>query len=590
LIIICSKVFAQSFADKKFYLIDNLDLSAISSTDRQLIDSCLVLYHKATHDTSRANYLEFLCDNMEHSDWERFQQYQYIIIKKALQKPTSKPVSQHLKIKLLRALNNIGSIYIDSGDIKKAMECYQKSYDLLEELSKAKTTHEFHLDYAKVLNNIGYIYMNQGNIPEALRYYNKSIRLLEEIDDKGGLSALLNNVGYIYGNQGNISMALEYLHKSLKIHETLGDKKSSANSMNNIGHIYQQQGDANIKNNERNNLYATALDYFNKCLKIYEEIGDKSGVATVLNNIGVIYRNKGNLSSSPLKKEELFKKVLEYYNKSLNLRKEIGDKKGIAICLNNLGGIYKDYIELQKEDFKKEETLNIVLDYYNEGLKIYEELGDKQGIATSLVNIGDVYIKQQKLQKAHEYSFKGLTIAQEIGYPANIRDAAKTLAQVFEQQNQGIKALEMYKLFVQMKDSTNNEETKKSTAQHQAKYEYEKQKAIDDAEYEKKLGIEKEAKAKQKVITYATAGGLGLVIIFLIFVFNRLQVTKRQKNIIENQKLEVEQQKAVVEKAHLLLEEKNNEVLASIRYAKRIQDALLTSQKYIERNIKRLKS
>ena len=32
----------------------------------------------------------------------------------------------------------------------------------------------------------------------------------------------------------------------------------------------------------------------------------------------------------------------------------------------------------------------------------------------------------------------------------------------------------------------------------------------------------KEAKAKQKVITYATAGGLGLVAIFLIFVFQKL--------------------------------------------------------------------
>ena len=39
-----------------------------------------------------------------------------------------------------------------------------------------------------------------------------------------------------------------------------------------------------------------------------------------------------------------------------------------------------------------------------------------------------------------------------------------------------------------------------------------------------------------------------------------------------------------------LVEEKNSEIIASIRYAKRIQDALMTSQKYIERNINRLKS
>ena len=64
-----------------------------------------------------------------------------------------------------------------------------------------------------------------------------------------------------------------------------------------------------------------------------------------------------------------------------------------------------------------------------------------------------------------------------------------------------------------------------------------------------------QAKAKQKIISYAIAGGLVLVILFFGFVFNRLQVTKKQKNIIEAQKQEVEQQKEIVEKAHLLRKE-----------------------------------
>ena len=37
-----------------------------------------------------------------------------------------------------------------------------------------------------------------------------------------------------------------------------------------------------------------------------------------------------------------------------------------------------------------------------------------------------------------------------------------------------------------------------------------------------------------------------------------------------------------------LVEEKQKEILDSIRYAKRIQTALITSEKYIERNINRL--
>ena len=43
-------------------------------------------------------------------------------------------------------------------------------------------------------------------------------------------------------------------------------------------------------------------------------------------------------------------------------------------------------------------------------------------------------------------------------------------------------------------------------------------------------------------------------------------------------------------KEKLSLEEKNKEVLDSIRYAKRIQTALLTSEKYIERKLNELNS
>jgi hypothetical protein len=57
-------------------------------------------------------------------------------------------------------------------------------------------------------------------------------------------------------------------------------------------------------------------------------------------------------------------------------------------------------------------------------------------------------------------------------------------------------------------------------------------------------------------------------------IYNRLKVTQQQKVIIEIQKE--------------LVEEKQKEILDSIRYAKRIQDALLTPKTYIERNINRL--
>ena len=77
---------------------------------------------------------------------------------------------------------------------------------------------------------------------------------------------------------------------------------------------------------------------------------------------------------------------------------------------------------------------------------------------------------------------------------------------------------------------------------------------------------------KQTVITYSIAVGLILLLMFSIFVYNRLQITKRQKNIIEEQKK--------------LVEVKQKEILDSINYAKRIQGAILPSERIINETLK----
>jgi serine phosphatase RsbU (regulator of sigma subunit) len=277
-----------------------------------------------------------------------------------------------------------------------------------------------------------------------------------------------------------------------------------------------------------------------------------------------IYEDQGDL-----------KKALKTYQASIIIREDMKDEKGRATCLNNIGHLY----------FNDGENA-LALQYYLESLAIRERISDKQGIVFSLTNIGTTYMEMEKMDQAIRYANRNFALAKELGYPRNIKDASKLMSQLYEKQNKGLKALEMYKLYLQMKDSINNESTQKASAKQQAKYEYEKQKTIDDAEHDKLLVIEQEEKEKQQILTGATACGLGLVIVFFIFVFNRLRVTKKQKIIIEEQKQEVEQQKEVVEMAHHELEEKNQEIMDSIIYAKRIQSAILPPAKVVKEYLK----
>ncbi len=54
------------------------------------------------------------------------------------------------------------------------------------------------------------------------------------------------------------------------------------------------------------------------------------------------------------------------------------------------------------------------LDYWNQSLKIFEDIKDDAGIANMLSNIGAIYFNQGADAKALEYSLKSLHLAETI--------------------------------------------------------------------------------------------------------------------------------------------------------------------------------
>jgi tetratricopeptide (TPR) repeat protein len=101
--------------------------------------------------------------------------------------------------------------------------------------------------------------------------------------------------------------------------------------------------------------------------------------------------------------------------------------------------------------------------------------------------------------------------------------------------------------------------------------------------YEKGLKAEKEKlefellqvkNDRQKVYTIIAIGVVLLLVLFAFFMVNRFRVTNKQKKIIESQKE--------------LVEQKQKEIIDSITYAKRIQTARMSNEKYIDKILKKL--
>ena len=70
--------------------------------------------------------------------------------------------------------------------------------------------------------------------------------------------------------------------------------------------------------------------------KMYEEVGDRAGMATSLNNIGGVYAETGQPE-----------RALEYYGKALPLLEEVGDRAGESVTRYNMAMIYRDQGKLQ---------------------------------------------------------------------------------------------------------------------------------------------------------------------------------------------------------------------------------------------------
>lgn len=387
-----------------------------------------------------------------------------------------------------------------------------------------------------LLNKAGYYYQTEPQIAIDICKEAESISL--KANYLYGIAESYAWLGYLVQFQGDIPLALDYYDKSLKIQEQIGDLAGQATSLNNLAYIYTNQED-----------YKRSIQFHEKALIIREKLNDKAGQAQSFNNIGLAYHE-----------QHQFDKALPYFNQSLSLFEGLDNKKGMAYAYNNLGTVYH-----------YQNKLDTALIYYKKFYELSNEINDRQAEAYALHNIGKVLLAEGKIKGKHgalEYAERCMKLSEELGFPKNISEAAELKSNIYKDLGEGLKALEMYKLFEIMKDSTNNEATQRAAIRQQTKYEFDRQKTLNDAAYEKALVIENETKAKQKIIIYAVASGLGLVAIFLFFVMNRLKITNKQKRVIEE--------------AHHQLEEKNKEITDSIQYAKRIQNAILPPLKVVK--------
>ncbi len=205
----------------------------------------------------------------------------------------------------------------------------------------------------------------------------------------------LNLAGGFAYYQGELSAAQALHEESLSIRQELGDRWGVASVLNNLAGVSSESGD-----------YATARSLYEQGLAIKRELGDKWDIASSLLNLGTVAHYQGDIDAAR-----------SLYEESLTIMQELGDRLGIAHVLLNLG----DVVRRQSGHLAARPI-------YEQSMAIYEELEHRNGIADCLDNLGKIHSEQGSYEQARSLYEKSLVIRDKVGNRQGIIQSLESLA------------------------------------------------------------------------------------------------------------------------------------------------------------------
>lgn len=259
------------------------------------------------------------------------------------------------------------------------------SQESLEPFNASKSETTFHIlqkqleeskknpgNFKKVAQSylkLGEYYHSFGLYSEAMEQYNKA---LEELGTELGdtlFITLNNNIGKVYLSLNNFEFAEQHFTETMKSSASLKMDKGLAMSLGLLGASHEKQGE-----------YEEALKDQKESLKLFEKLGDESGVAMTNENIGSVYEDL-----------ERFDLAYEYFNRAYQNLKGTGTAEEINV-LNNLG-----------DTFRKTGKYEQALEKTSMALDIAKKLKDFHQLESAYKDLSKTYALMGDFEKAHDH-------------------------------------------------------------------------------------------------------------------------------------------------------------------------------------------
>ncbi len=383
--------------------------------------------------------------------------------------------------------------------------CYKGAYGLAEEqlnfLEHFIKPMKDSADFAEFYGTRGMMYGMQSKYDTSIIFYEKVIGIYERTGKKKFIASTYSNIAIAYQQQSNYPQALLYQQKALEISEKNKDEIQQSYTIMNLGNTFSNMGDT--VRAEKSYLHAI-------------ELAKKNAL------INVELYGYSNLASMYVKQNK-WPEVYEFAMKAAVLGASMGDQ-GIQAASLSKAATALAFTNKNAEAEALAKKAIAIADSSTQPLNIYQAYS----------SMGSILKLKGSYAEAIPYFEKGfLAMKGSDIYDIDYGEVYKELSDCYEKTKNYSKALENYKIALQISDSARSKDNIRKSTELTMNYEFDKKQQVQQAQQKVKDEL---ARTRQLGLI------MGLVLAFLLAMVAFIGFRNKQKSnaLLKSQKEEIE--------------------------------------------------
>lgn len=289
-----------------------------------------------------------------------------------------------------KSMNLMGFTYAHYGDAAKGKKYLQEAIHVADK-------HHLLAEKASTNNNLAIIYNNEGNYQKGLETCKNNLEIYRQLKDSNGIAMSYTNSAKALSFMNFFEEARQYLLKSKAIYIALGNMAKVASRCSDIGESYLAQ-----KNTQE------AKKYLMESLTICKQIDKTEAGYPCLFNLALCYEMEKNNDSA-----------LYYYQKCVKIGEEMEEESDLQYAWTGLGGIYLNMGKLAEGE-----------KYLLKGLSLAEKFHNLEVVRDASISLSSFYQQKGNYQKAFDYAQKGNAAKDSLLNEDKIKEIAQLSAKM----------------------------------------------------------------------------------------------------------------------------------------------------------------